>query len=47
VPADGTPRVRVSGLHLTARGYSLVVTVGGRSERIVVDGATASITPLG
>lgn len=46
VPAAGTPSATVSNLSLTATGYSVVVTVGSRSERVTVNGTSASITPL-
>ncbi len=46
VPAAGTPSATVSNLTLTAAGYSVVVTVGSRSERVTVSGTSATITPL-
>ena len=38
VPGAGTPAARIGSLRLTATGYSVVVTVGGRSERVQVRG---------
>jgi hypothetical protein len=46
MPAAGDPGCRISGLRLTATGYSVVVSSKGRSERVVVSGTTATITPL-
>jgi hypothetical protein len=46
VPAAGAPAAQVSGLTLTATGFAVTVTVGSRSERVVVDGTTATITAL-
>jgi hypothetical protein len=46
VAAPGSPTATVSSLQLTSTGYRVVVTIGGRSERVVVDGSNASITPL-
>ena len=46
VPGAGTPAARIGSLRLTATGYSVVVTVGGRSERVQVRGGVATITPL-
>jgi hypothetical protein len=46
VPAAGQPSARVSGLRTTATGYSVVVTIGGRSERVTVSATGASIVPL-
>jgi hypothetical protein len=45
-PTEGAPVVLVRNLRLTSGGYSLTITVGGRSERVVVGATTASITPL-
>lgn len=36
----------VRELELTAGGFSLTITVGGLTDRVVVDGGTASIEPL-
>ena len=47
VAAAGSPTAKVSELKLTSTGYRAVITIGGRAERVVVDGSTASITPLG
>lgn len=47
VPSEGVPAATVSGQTVTSDGYSLVVTIGGRSERLVVNGKSATITPLG
>jgi hypothetical protein len=46
VTGAGRPRAAVSGLRLTPTGYSVIVTVGGRSERVTVHGTTADIAPL-
>lgn len=46
VPAAGQPAATISGLRTTATGYSVVVTIGGKSERVTVNGTTASIVPL-
>jgi hypothetical protein len=46
VPAAGTPSATFSKLTLTSTGYSVVVTVGSRSERVTVNGTSATITPL-
>ncbi len=46
VPSAGTASVTTRDLRLTSTGYSVTVTVGGRSERVVVSGTSASITPL-
>jgi hypothetical protein len=47
VPGAGAPSATIGSLHLTATGYSVVVTVSGHSERVVVRGGVATITPLG
>ena len=47
VSGAGAPTATIGSLHLTATGYSVVVTVGGHSERVVVRGSVATITPLG
>jgi hypothetical protein len=46
VPAAGTPAATVSNLRLTSDGYSVVVTIAGKSERVTVSGTTATIVPL-
>ena len=46
VPAAGQPAATISGLRTTATGYSVVVTIGGKSERVTVSGTVASIVPL-
>jgi hypothetical protein len=45
VTAPGAPSATISGLTVTSTGYRVKVTVGGRSELVVVSGNTASITP--
>jgi hypothetical protein len=45
-PSEGAPDAQVSSLRLTSGGYSVTITVGGRSERVVTNGSTVSITPL-
>lgn len=47
VTGAGSPAASIGSLHLTATGYSVVVTVSGHSERVVVRGGIATITPLG
>jgi hypothetical protein len=46
VPGAGAPSSSVSQLALTSTGYTVVVSIGGRRERVSVDGATVSIAPL-
>lgn len=46
-PAEGAPVVGVRDLHLTSGGYSVTITMDGHSERVVTNGSTVSITPLG
>jgi hypothetical protein len=46
VPAARQASATVSGLRTTATGYTVVVTVGGKSERVTVSATGASITPL-
>jgi hypothetical protein len=46
VPAAGLPRATISGLRTTAGGYTVVVTIGGKSERVTVSATGASIVPL-
>jgi hypothetical protein len=47
VTGAGSPAATIGSLRLTATGYSVVVTLGGHSERVVVRGGVATITPLG
>jgi hypothetical protein len=42
----GAPATTVTGFQLTSDGYRATVTIGGKSERVVVSGGTATITPL-
>lgn len=44
--APGTPASGVSELKLTSTGYSVVIKVGAKRERVVVNGAAVTITPL-
>jgi hypothetical protein len=37
VPAAGRPAATVADLRITTTGYSMVVTIGGKSERVTVD----------
>jgi hypothetical protein len=46
VPAEGRPAATVTDLRITSTGYSMVVTIGSRSERVTVDGSSASIVAL-
>jgi hypothetical protein len=46
VPAPGTAASGVSELKLTSTGYSVVIKVGSKRERVVVSGTSVSITPL-
>jgi hypothetical protein len=46
VTAPGTPASGVSELKLTSTGYSVVIKVGAKRERVVVDGTKVTITPL-
>jgi hypothetical protein len=46
VPAAGTPSAGVSELKLTSTGYSVVVKIGAKRERVVVNGSTVTITAL-
>ena len=43
VPGAASPRVRISSLRVTATGYSLVVTVDGRTERVNVTSTSSTI----
>jgi hypothetical protein len=43
---DATVAVRVISVRSFAGGFSLVVSVGERTERMVVQGASVSVTPL-
>lgn len=44
--APGTPASGVSELKLTSTGYSVVIKVGAKRERVVVNGSAVTITPL-
>ena len=44
VPGAGRPRAEVLSFSPTDRGYVLRVRIGDRTERVVVDGASVSIT---
>lgn len=46
VPAAGRPEATVSGLRLTSSGYSVTITIGGRSERVTVSGTSVWIHEL-
>jgi hypothetical protein len=46
VPAQGRPQATVSGLRLTRNGYSVTITIDGRSERVVAGRSSVSITPV-
>jgi heparinase II/III-like protein len=46
VPAAGRPAATVTDLQITSTGYSMVVTIGGVSERVTVGGSNASIVAL-
>jgi hypothetical protein len=46
VPAAGRPAATVTDLRITATGYSMVVTIGSKSERVTVAGSNASIVAL-
>lgn len=43
VPAAGAPAASVTNLQVTANGYRFTITIGGRTEQVVVDGTEASI----
>jgi hypothetical protein len=45
-PSQGAPNAKVGSFRLTAGGYSVTITVDGRSERVIANGSTVSITPL-
>jgi hypothetical protein len=45
-PSQGAPNAKVGSLRLTSAGYTVTITVDGRSERVVANGSTVSITPL-
>jgi hypothetical protein len=47
VPTDGAPEVSVREVRLRANGYSLIVTVAGRSEWVTVSGTGVTITSIG
>ena len=44
VPAVGRPQAEIVSFRLTDRGYDLRVRIGARTERVVADGASVSIT---
>ena len=47
VPAEGRPSVEVSDLvEFTAAGYSVTITIGGRSERVTVSGPSIWVRTL-
>ncbi len=46
VPAEGHPSVEVSDLVVTAAGYSVTITIGGRSERVTVSGPSLWVRTL-
>lgn len=46
VPAAGQPRATISGLKTTTSGYTVVVTIGGKSERVTVSATGAWVVPL-
>ena len=46
VPAEGRPSVEVSDLVVTAAGYSVTITIGGRSERVTVSGPSIWVRTL-
>ena len=46
VPAAGKPGSGIPGLKLTSTGYSVVVKIGAKSERVVVNGSSVTVTPL-
>jgi hypothetical protein len=46
VAAPGNPASSVRDLKLTPMGYTVVVTIGRKSERVTVNGTAASIVPL-
>ena len=46
VPAEGRPAAEVSDLVVTNAGYSVTITIGGRSERVTVSGASIWLRTL-
>ena len=46
VPAAGRPSATIRNLRTSSTGYSVVVTIGGKSERVTVTSTGASIVPL-
>jgi hypothetical protein len=46
VPGSGTPDAKVTNVRITSTGYRFNITVGTVTEQVVVDGATASISPV-
>jgi hypothetical protein len=46
VPAETTPQAATSNLLLTSTGYRVTVTMNGRSERVVADGSSITVTAL-
>jgi len=46
VPAAGRPLATIRDLRITSFGYSLVVSVGSKSERVTVTASGATIVPL-
>jgi hypothetical protein len=46
VPAEGRPAVDVSDLVVTAAGYSVTISIGGRSERVTVSGPSIWVRTL-
>ena len=44
VRAAGTPGVSVTGLTVTATGYSLTITIGRHAERVSVAGTATTVT---
>ena len=44
---DAATTVRVVSVKLRANGYTVVVAVGGHAERVVLNGSSVTITPLG
>jgi len=43
VPGSETARATITGLVIAASGFAFPVTIDGRTERVVVDGASATI----
>lgn len=40
VPAEGKPTAAVSNLRLTSTGYSVTISIGGRTQRVTVEGTS-------